>query len=327
MGVQVGRAGVRRASGRDPQQQGDDPDARPVEVLARQRPFLERRLHAGVPGARTRRHLQVEPSVHPGGAVGDRHPVAHDQTLEAPLGAQDVGERLARLAGVLTVDQVVGAHDRPGLRFGDGDLEAGQVQLPQGALVDDRVEAHPVVLLVVDREVLQAGAHPLGLDAPHQRRRRLARQQRVLGEVLEVASARGVTLDVQPGPEQDAHALCACLSAQRRADLLDQADVPGRAERRRGRETGRRHRVGQPDMIGRPRLLPKAVRPVGEHDRVDALPGQALGVPEVGARQQLHLLGFGERVDDRTGGVHDLGRRGGGCGHGSSSRGSGAVTT
>ena len=60
----------------------------------------------------------------------------------------------------LRVEPVVRRHHRPRVGAGDGQLERREVDLAQGALVDDGVDDHPVGLLVVDREVLQARADP-----------------------------------------------------------------------------------------------------------------------------------------------------------------------
>jgi hypothetical protein len=123
---------------------------------------------------------------------------------------------------VLAVDEVVGRHDRPGVGLGDGDLEPGQVELAQGALVDDRVEPHPVVLLVVRREVLEARPDSLRLDAARQGRGAPAREQGVLREVLEVPAARRVALDVQSGPQEHADLLGTALAPEGPADLEEE---------------------------------------------------------------------------------------------------------
>ena len=95
----------------------------------------------------------------------------------------------ARIGRVLPVHEVVGGHHGRGGGLRHGALEAAQVELAQGALVDDRVDHEASVLLVVDGEVLEARTDARALDAAHRRRREGARQQGILARVLEIAPA------------------------------------------------------------------------------------------------------------------------------------------
>ena len=52
-------------------------------------------------------------------------PVGNDHAVEAPFGAQDVGQQVLVFVRVGTVNEVVGAHDRPRLRGAADDFEAG----------------------------------------------------------------------------------------------------------------------------------------------------------------------------------------------------------
>lgn len=67
-------------------------------------------------------------------------------------------------------------------------LERREVDLAQRPLVDLRGDAHTVGLLVVDGEVLGAGADPLSLQAGDVGRSQPAGEMRVLGEVFEVSA-------------------------------------------------------------------------------------------------------------------------------------------
>ena len=202
------------------------------------------------------------------------------------------------VGGELAVHLVVGGHEHGRVRGLEGDLEGAQVQLAQGALVDDRVDHHPRGLLVVRRVVLRAGGHPLGLDAAHERCGQHPGQVRVLGEVLEVAAAAWVPLEVQAGAEQDRHVLGAGLAAERRPDLLEQGRVPGAGQCRCHREARRGHGVVEPDVVGAARLLAQPVRPVGEHHGGDQALDR-LGGPEVPPADQSDPVGQGQVRDDR----------------------------
>jgi hypothetical protein len=176
-------------------------------------------------------------------------------------------------------------------------LERGQVDLPQRALVDVGADPQPVGLLVVGGEVLDRRADVLGLDALHQGGAEPAGQVRVLAQVLEVAAAQRRPLDVDPRPEHHRDVLRPCLDPDRRADLADQVDVPGRAQRRRGGEAGRGQAAGDPDVVALGRLHAQPVRAVGQPDRLDAEPVDGGGVPEVRAQAEGGLLGGGQGRD------------------------------
>ena len=140
-------------------------------------------------------HLEGGAGDHARGVVVRAAPVGDDGAIEAPLVAQDLAEQVLVLVGVDAVDEVIGAHDALGRGLAGHDLEAGEVDLAQRALVDDGVGRLAAGLLGVHGEVLGAGADSLGLDAAHVGGGHLAREVGVLGEVLEVAAAQRVALD------------------------------------------------------------------------------------------------------------------------------------
>ena len=148
------------------------------------------------------RHLEVEAGGDRGHARIHRSPVRDHGTLEAPLVAQHLGEQPVVLRGGDAVDPVVRAHHGPRLLAPHDPLEGGKVDLAQRALVDLGAHRHPVGLLVVRGEVLEGRADPGRLQAAHPRGAELAGQQRVLGEVLEVATAQRRALDVDARAEQ-----------------------------------------------------------------------------------------------------------------------------
>ena len=286
-------------------------------VAGRRGPLDERQQPLGRPverghgepavrhGARERRvvllaepgHLEVEARRERRDPVVDRAPVGHDDPVEAPLVAQDLREQLVVLAAERAVDAVVGAHHRPRRAGRDRALPAREVELAQGALVDQRVDAVAAVLLVVGREVLERGGDALRLHAADPRAGHLAGQQRVLGEVLEVAAAERRALEVRARSEQHADALGAGLAPQRGADLLEQRHVPGRRERRARREAGGRAAAAQPRVVER-LLAADAVRAVGEHDRRHAEPLDAAHRPERVADAERRLLRERELRDE-----------------------------
>ncbi len=292
VGVDVERAGrVQRREGAGDQVQHAARGG--VDEGLVERAGTDRGDDLGIGAATGRRHLQVEPGGDPGDAVADGAPVGDDEALEAPLVAQHRGEQPVVLRGVDVVHLVVGAHDGPGLRLRDDALEGRQVDLAQRALVDIGRHAHPVGLLVVGGEVLERRADAEGLDALDQGRRELAGHDRVLGEVLEVATAQRRPLDVDARSEQDGDVVRAGLAPERRADPAQQVGVPARPERGRGGEAGGGHAVAEPEVVGGLVLLAQPVGAVGDHHRRDeglAVALDRLRVPEVDAGEQRGLL-------------------------------------
>ena len=245
-----------------------------------------------------RGHGEGPPGRDRGDGVADPAPVRDDGPVEAPLLPQDPLQQERVLVRIGAVDAVVGGHQRPGGRFPHDDLERGQVQLPQGPLVDHRVADHAAQLLAVDREVLRGRGHALRLDTADVRRGDPAGQLRVLREVLEVPAAQRAALDVEPGPEEDVHALLRGLPSERPADLLGEVHVPAGADPH-GRGEGRRGlRAVQTEVVGRSELLAQPVRAVRHPDLLDAEAGHGTGLPVVLPAQQCRLLDQGELGED-----------------------------
>ena len=172
------------------------------------------------------RHFEVEPRLVGGNLVADGAPVGHEQALKAPFAAGDVRHQPLVLGAVRTVEAVVCHHDGHRLRFLDGDLVLLEIHLAQGAFVDDAVAVHSRVLTGVAREVLEGGPHALRLHAADERRRELAREQRILGEVFKVSAAQRVALVVCAGAEKDGDVLLDAFLAHCLAHLFGKCRVP-----------------------------------------------------------------------------------------------------
>ena len=221
----------------------------------------------GVADAEVGRHLEVEPGGDRRDAVVDRAPVGHHEPVEAPLVAQHLGEQPVVLRRVGAVDLVVGAHHRPRPRLLDDALEAGQVDLAQRALVDVGRDAQPVGLLVVGRVVLDRRADALALQALDERRAEHAGDERVLGEVLEVAPAQRERLMLMPGPRTTSTPCARASSPTASPTRRTSSGSKDEPERARGREAGGGHAAGDADVVALVGLLAQAVRAVGERDR------------------------------------------------------------
>ena len=81
------------------------------------------------------------------------------------------------------------------------------------------------MFLAVGGKVLEARANAAALDASHHRRAELARNNRVLAEILEVATAQWMAFDVHTRTENHVNALSTRLLANRGANTLDQLRI------------------------------------------------------------------------------------------------------
>lgn len=88
------------------------------------------------------------------------------------------------------VDEVIAGHDGPRLGLLDGNLEGFQIQLSQGPLTGVDVHGESAGLLFIGGKMLDRGANPLALDAHDVTRREPTREERVLGERLEVSATQ-----------------------------------------------------------------------------------------------------------------------------------------
>ncbi len=252
-----------------------------------------------------RRHFEVEAGGKGADAVVHRAPVGDHETVEAPLVAEDAREQPRVLARVHTVDAVVRAHDRPRLGVLDDALEAAEVDLAQRALVDVCAHAHPVGLLVVRGEMLQRSADAARLQSVDEGGTEAAAQDRVLGEVFEVAAAQRGPLDVDAGAEQHANTFGLRLVAERVAESLEELRVPRRSERHRRRKARCRNTVADAEVVAALTLFAHAVGSVGQVDGRDGDAVDSLRLPEALAAGQRRLLLGGQRVGMRERGGHD----------------------
>jgi hypothetical protein len=212
--------------------------------------------------------LLVEAGIRRSGRAVGRAPVGDDPALEAPFALHDAVEKFRVLAGVDAVQPVVGAHHAADARFLHGDLEWQEIDLAQRALVSFHVDPMAIGLLGVGDEVLDGGYDPLRLDAAQLRRHQACGQDRVLSEVLEVASVPGVALDGHTSREQLVEPANARFAAHDPPARLSQLDVEGRGERLRGGESSCA-RVGPAADVSH------AQRPVVELNRGNAEPRQS----------------------------------------------------
>jgi hypothetical protein len=146
------------------------------------------------------------------------------------------------------------------------------------------------VFLVVDSKVFDASADSRALKTKNRRSGQAAREKWVFRVVLEVATAKGVTLDIQARAENDADAEGGCLSSDCGTNFLDEGSIPAAGERDGRRKASGWHAVVQSEMIAPASLYSKSVRPVRQQHSWDPSVSDFPSAPEVGTREQLDLL-------------------------------------
>ena len=126
-------------------------------------------------------------------------PVAHDKSLKIPFIPQYVGQEFFCVADILSVDAIVGGHNRPRLAFLNRDFETAQIDFSQSPFGDVCRDTHPVVFLIVAAEVLDADADAAhGLNTAGDGGSHLSGNDRVFGIILKVAPAKRIPMNVQP---------------------------------------------------------------------------------------------------------------------------------
>ena len=236
------------------------------------------------------RHLEVEARQRGGRGGVCAEPVRHDEPVEAPLAAEDPVDEVGLLAAVDAVDLVVGGHHGPDAGLPYGGFEGGEVDLPQGALGDLGADRHPLVLLVVAGEVLDAAPDPAPLHPLHVGDGEAGRQQRVLGERLEGAPGQRRAHDADRRPQQHVDALGPGLGGQDLAEARHERWVPRRPDRH---AAGQRQRAAADQAV-----TPDARRAVGDLERRDAEPLDRREVPQVGPGGEGALLVEGHGPDE-----------------------------
>lgn len=170
-------------------------------------------------------------------------PIRHHPAAVSPGGLQHIVEQDGVRGGVVAVDLVVGRHHRAGLGPLDGDLEGQQVRFAVRVGIDDGVQPVPVGFIAVQRIVLGRRDDTLPLDADDLLRGHGRAQQRVLGEVLEVAAVARVTRQVDGAGQLDVEPAAAGLPPDHLAGGPGQCGVESGGQRqpggqRRGRIAG-----------------------------------------------------------------------------------------
>ena len=210
------------------------------------------------------------------------------------------------------VDEVVACHEILRAAFLHADFEALQIDLAQGALGDAGIVAVAVRLLVVAGEVLRTGGDAVFLDAAHNGRRRASGDERILGEVFEVAAAQRIAVNVHAGRKQHVAALFDHLAADRLVQALNENRVPRAGQSRAAGQQG--GVILQPDAGGAVRRCDgrhaeraQALRDAA-HDGGVAFCAERAVHGDVAAAERVEILGSNlcEKIVKRCQTVRDV---------------------
>ena len=218
-------------------------------------------------------------------------PVAHHDTVKAPLRAENIGQKPLVFGSKCAVDPVIRRHDRTGLSFFYGCFKRIQINLPYGSFVCNRVADKTEVFLIVECKVLQAGTHAHGLHPAHECRTELSRKERVFAVIFKISAAKRVALDVQSGTEKHMHPVIPAFLADCTPDFLGIFGIPGGRHARRRRECGCRLAFGNP-VVPAADLLAQSVRSVRHCEAGDIKLRNAMCVHKVRALQKRGLFFF-----------------------------------
>ena len=159
------------------------------------------------------RHLQVATAANAEHTVIGCAPIGHYKALEAPFLAQNAVQKPLVLRGIYAVNPVVRAHERPRLRLLDNHFKSCQIDFTQCAFVYHRRNRHATILLIVRREMLDAGADAFALHAAHIACGELAREIRILRKIFKISPAQRRAFYIHTGAKQDGNVLRLALLA------------------------------------------------------------------------------------------------------------------
>ncbi len=177
-------------------------------------------------------------------AIFCQNVVCDNQTIAAPLLAEDAGNEAVVGAGPGRAPAGVGRHHAVAASVLDGSLEGLQVNLSGRLLIDPYAQADAVLLTVVEGEVLHYNVHALGLDCGHLVGAHLAGEEAVLGVVLEVAAAVGGAVNIIARAVENSYLSGNAVVADDIADSGHQLGVEGGGHHILRGEGGGVHLVG-----------------------------------------------------------------------------------
>src|SRR2546423_12301883 len=116
-------------------------------------------------------------------------PITHDHSIKAPLISENPLRQFRILTCMQTIYPIVSRHKTPRLYIPLRNLKWHQIDFPERSFRDNRVPAHPLVLLVITYKLFDGLRNAVGLNSLHGHSAHRASQERVFTERFESAAA------------------------------------------------------------------------------------------------------------------------------------------
>ena len=162
-------------------------------------------------------------------------PVSCNHALEAPLAAENIFQKLAVLRSAVPIDCIVGGHDGPWLCLFYNDLETFQIDFTKCTLGNTGIAVLSVGLFVICCKMLYRSCNVLGLDTFYHSCAHLSGNQRILGIVLEVSSAKRISVDIYCWGKPYSKIVLLHFFGTSLSNLLNKSRVPGACKKCRAR--------------------------------------------------------------------------------------------
>ncbi len=150
-------------------------------------------------------------------------PIGNDEAGKMPTGSEHVGEQIFIFAGEVTVECVIGTHDRSRTPHFDADVKSQQITFLHGALADNYVHFIAPALLIVEGVMFNIADDVLSLLAFDSVADQCSGEDWVFAHVFEGSAVARIAGDVHAAAPASccspAHAI-PCQSACRRRKRL-----------------------------------------------------------------------------------------------------------
>ena len=179
------------------------------------------------------RHFNINTRGHQLFGIINRPPIGHYHAVKSPFITEYIRDQPPVFRRPFSVQQVISGHYRLHIRLFNGGLERRKINFMQCAFIDNRVAGLAQIVGIVCRKMFYRRQHAGFLAALDIRDSKPRGQERILAEILKIASAVGHAVQVDPRPEQDTESARLALLGHRLAVRIGKFGV---------------ERGGQPDV-------------------------------------------------------------------------------
>src|SRR5262249_19480279 len=123
-------------------------------------------------------------------------PVGQNESWKLPLLLQHVREQVLVVAGVFSIQAIVGTHHASGTSIANADFKREQIGFAHGSLINVHVDGIAAALLIVQGVMFDVADHVLVLRALDQSADEFSGKNWVFTEIFKVAAVSRFTRDV-----------------------------------------------------------------------------------------------------------------------------------